>query len=184
MQAIFDNIHRVFNVFTAPFGHQFYWFDLVLWPVLMGIVALLVYKWTSNQSGIDRAKDLIKAFLLEIRIYRDDPLTVLSATARIAAQNAKYLAFNIIPMLVMMLPMLVILIQLESHFAFGPAPTHSTDVLHVVLDKGHPAADVMKVTLDVPNGIHIDAPPFEQRKEIFSGGFDSMPKATIPWHCH
>lgn len=125
----------------------------------MGIVALLVYKWTSNQSGIDRAKDLIKAYLLEIRIYRDDPLTVLGATGRIAIQNAKYLGFNIIPMLVMMLPMLVLLIQLESHFAFGPAPTDTTGILHVALNPAQPDADVMGVTLDVPKGIHIDAPP-------------------------
>jgi len=125
----------------------------------MGIVALLVYKWTSNQSGIDRAKDLIKAYLLEIRIYRDDPLTVLGATGRIAIQNAKYLGFNIIPMLVMMLPMLVILIQLESHFAFAPASTDTTGILHVELSPDQPSSDVMNVTLEVPDGIHIDAPP-------------------------
>ena len=33
---------RIFDVVLAPFGHRQAWFDLLVWPILAGIVALLV----------------------------------------------------------------------------------------------------------------------------------------------
>ena len=61
-------------------------FDALLWPVswLPGsgqaawlglpaaVLALLVFRWVSDQAGIERAKDRIKAHLLELFLYRDD----------------------------------------------------------------------------------------------------------------
>lgn len=143
----------------APFGHGAYWFDLFFWPILMGIVALLIYKWASNQAGIDSAKNLIKAYLLEIRIYRDDPRTVLGATARIGVQNARYLAFNLVPMVIMLLPMLLVLIQLESQFAFSPAEPGTTGLFHVTMATETDGIHHTDLRLDVPDGVTQEAPP-------------------------
>ncbi len=56
-------------VLDLPPGDQHAWFDLIVWPVLGGIVALLVYKYTSNQAGITHAKGQIKMRLVEIRLF-------------------------------------------------------------------------------------------------------------------
>ena len=90
----------IFNVVLAPFGHRFPWFDLVLWPLLGGILALLVIKAVSNQAGITRAKNFIQVHLLEIVLFRDDLRVVLPATAKDLAYNVMYLAYNIVQMLV------------------------------------------------------------------------------------
>ena len=59
-------VSALFDILLAPFGHRFAAFDLVVWPVLAGVVALLVYKKISNQAGITRAKDGITQHLLEV----------------------------------------------------------------------------------------------------------------------
>ena len=66
-------------------------FDLLLWPVaalgslwqlawlalFAACLALLVFRATSDQDAIERAKDRVKARLLELWIYRDDLVVIL-----------------------------------------------------------------------------------------------------------
>ena len=148
----------VFDVLLAPFGHAFAAFDLLVWPVLAGIGALLVYKQVSNQKGIARAKDRIMVHLLEIVLYRDDLLGVLVSTARALFQNAMYVGYNILPMLVMIVPMTTVLVQLVSHYAYGPLPANTPFLLEVQLASGAPVKST-QVTLDLPAGVTLDAPP-------------------------
>ena len=84
----------LFDPLLAPFGDEHAWFDLIFWSVAGGIVALIVYKYVSNQAGIQRAKNAIKVHLLEIRLFKDDIAVVLGATARILLKNALYLGWG------------------------------------------------------------------------------------------
>jgi hypothetical protein len=150
---------RLFDVVLAPFGHRQAWFDLLVWPVLAGVVALLVYKRISNQSGIARAKNGIAVHLLEVRLFRDDLVGVLVSTAKALGQNALYLLHNVVPMVVMFIPMMAIVVQLVSHYALAPVPVGSVELLTVRLD---PAAVTVKPTdlrLELPDGMALDAPP-------------------------
>ena len=78
----------VFDLLLAPLGHGIAAFDLLVWPVLAGVVALLVYKHVSNQKGIARAKDRIQVHLLEIVLYKDDLIGVLDGCGKYHAQLA------------------------------------------------------------------------------------------------
>src|SRR5262245_25820087 len=117
MNALSAAVGAVFDVVLAPFGHRQAWFDLLVWPVLAGIVALLVYKRLSNQAGIARAKNGIVVHLLEVMLYRDDLVGVLGSTARALGQNLLYLGHNVLPMLVLLVPMMAMLVQLVAHYA-------------------------------------------------------------------
>lgn len=150
---------RVFDLVLAPFGHRQAWFDLVVWPVLAGVVALLVYKRVSNQAGIARAKNGIAVHLLEVRLFGDDLTGVLVSTAKALGQNALYLGHNLLPMLVMFVPMMAIVVQLVSHYALAPVPVGSVELLTARLD---PAVTTVKATdlrLELPAGVALDAPP-------------------------
>lgn len=155
----------LFDVLLAPFGDRHAWWDLVFWSVGGGIVALLVYKAVSNQAGIKRAKRLIGMHLLEIRLFKDDIRTVLGATGRILSRNALYLGHNILPMLVMFVPMMAILFQLEARYAFDPVPPGETRLLTVDLDAEVPGVPdtatglAEAVRLELPAGVALDAPP-------------------------
>jgi hypothetical protein len=149
----------VFDVLLAPFGHRHYWFDLVLWPVLAGIVALLVYKRVSNQAGIARAKRGIVVNLLEVMLFRNDLVGVLRSTARAMGQNLAYLGHNLLPMMVMIVPMTVILVQLVAHYARDPVPVGAVELVTAHLDPRVTAARPTDVRLELPDGLALDAPP-------------------------
>jgi hypothetical protein len=155
----------LFDPLLAPFGEEHAWFDLLFWSVAGGIVALIVYKYVSNQGGIQRAKNAIKVHLLEIRLFKDDIGAVLAATAKILLKNALYLGHNILPMLVMIVPMMTILFQLEARYAHDPLPVGSVNLLILKLDRRQPDVPdtatglAAAVRLEVPEGLSLDAPP-------------------------
>lgn len=148
----------VFDRLLAPFGHGPAAFDLVLWSVLSGVLALVAYKYVSNQAGISRAKDQIKMHLLEIRLFRHDVRQVLKSTGWVLLRNSAYLGYNLVPMVVMAVPFTAVLVQLVSNYAFAPAPVGTVELLEVHLD---PEAGVRpaEVRLDLPAGVALDAPP-------------------------
>lgn len=155
----------LFDPLLAPFGEEHAWFDLLFWSVAAGIVALIVYKYASNQGGIQRAKNAIKVHLLEIRLFKDDIAAVLASTGKILYKNALYLGHNILPMLVMIVPMMTILFQLEARYAYDPLPVGSVNLLIAKLDGQHPDVPdtatglAESVRLELPDGLSLDAPP-------------------------
>ncbi len=148
----------IFDALLAPFGHEPAWFDLLLWPLLAGVLALVVYKRLSNQKGIQRAKNRIAAHLYEIRLFRHDPLVVLGSTGKIFFRNGIYVGHNLIPLAVLIVPMLVVIAQLVANYAFAPVPVGSVELLELRLD---PKANVAPrdVRLELPAGVALDAPP-------------------------
>ncbi len=162
----------VFDVLLAPIGHARPWFDLLVWPILAGVVALLVYKKISNQAGIARAKNGIAVHLLEVVLFKDDLRVVLPATAKALGKNALYLGYNIVPMLVMFAPMTVILVQLVSNYAYAPLPVGETALLVVKLDAEAASVAPRDVTLELPDGLSLDAPPVR------------TPDGEIVWRLH
>jgi hypothetical protein len=148
----------VFDVLLAPFGHGPAWFDLLIWPIVGGILALVVYKYASNQAGIERAKARIRVHLYEIRLFRHDPLVVLGSTGKILLRNVLYLGHNLLPMAVMLVPMLAVLAQLEANYAFAPSAVGTVELLEVKLDPKQ-GLSPRELRLDLPPGVALDAPP-------------------------
>lgn len=148
----------VFDAILAPFGHGPMWFDLLLWPILAGVVALLIYKAVSNQAGIAAAKRRITVHLLEVVLYRDDVLSVLGSTARGLGQNLRYLGHNVLPMLVMIVPMTIVLVQLVAHYAYAPLARGDVQLLEVALAP-EARVGVRDVTASFPPGVEVEAGP-------------------------
>ncbi len=147
----------IFDFLLAPFGHEIALFDLIVWPVIMGVGALQVYKYVSNQKAIARVKRQISMHLLEIRLFRDDIARVFASTFKIVAKNLIYIGHNLTPMAVMLVPMIALMVQLVSHYAYEPAAPGSVELLHLKLD---PNAEVASrdVALELPDGVSLDAP--------------------------
>jgi hypothetical protein len=160
MQAFNHISSAIFDVLLAPFGHEAAAFDLLVWPTLMGVLAIMVYKAVSNQKGLARVKSQISMRLLEIRLFSHDIVQVLKSTGMILAKNVVYLGNHMIPMVVMIGPFVVILAQLVANYAYDPSPKGSVELLHVRLDpdSGVSARDV---SLTLPDGVALDAPPVQ-----------------------
>lgn len=147
----------IFDFLLAPFGHGLAWFDLLFWPAIMGVGALQVYKYVSNQKAIAAVKRQISMHLLEIRLFRDDIAQVLASTGKIVAKNLLYIGHNLVPLLVMIVPMVLIMVQLVSHYAYRPSEPGAVEVLRLELDP-ESAALARDVSLELPKGVSLDAP--------------------------
>lgn len=149
----------IFDVLLAPFGLDLPAVNLLVWPVLGGVIALLVYKAVSNQAGIARAKNGIQVHLLEVVLYKDDLVGVVASTARALAKNVLYVGYNVVPMVVMFVPMTIVLVQLVSNYAYAPVKAGDVATLFVQLDREAASVPVRDVTLELPEGVVLDAPP-------------------------
>ena len=159
MIAAFNQIsNALFDVVMAPFGHAHPSFDLVVWPAVMGVLAMAVYKVVSNQRALTRVKSQISMRLLEIRLFSHDIFQVLRSTGMIVLKNFVYMGNHMMPMLIMFVPFVVILAQLVAHYAYDPSPPGSVELLYVQLD---PQAGVAPrdATLDLPQGVVLEAGP-------------------------
>lgn len=148
----------VFDWLLAPFGLDLWVWNLIFWPVIGGVIALLVYKKVSNQKGIERAKNGIYTHLMEVVLYQEDVVGVVVSTTKAMVYNALYLGHNILPMIVMLLPMATVMTQLVANHAYAPLTPDQPILLDVQLAEGA-SVKATDVKLTLPDGVKLDAPP-------------------------
>jgi len=128
-------LNTIFNGLFAPFRGLNPWAAMLVVSLLTGILMIFIYKLTSNQEGILRAKNLIKAHLLELRLYKDSLGTSFRAYGGILWCNLKYVGHALRPMLVMIIPILLILVQLNAWFGYRSLHEGEQFLLKVTLVK-------------------------------------------------
>jgi hypothetical protein len=115
--ARFDAIvSRIFDAVFAPMRTWPPLASLALVSLLVAMALLLVIRATSNQAGIAAAKRRIWAGLFEIRLFNDDPRAILRAQADVLRHDFTYLRLSFVPMLWVLLPMLLLVAQLEAYY--------------------------------------------------------------------
>jgi uncharacterized membrane protein (DUF106 family) len=164
LDAIFGGL---VGLVVLPFRGMNPWLAMIAVSLVTGLLMLAVFRWTSNQAGIKRAKDAIKAHLLELRLYKDSLGQQLRSQGRILAANGRYLIHAVRPMLVMIVPVLLILVQVNLWFGARPLASGESALLKVKLAPGH-APLAMDIVLEAPAGIDVETPALriEEDREI------------------
>jgi uncharacterized membrane protein (DUF106 family) len=132
------------------------------WPLMAvslitGVFMLLLFRVTSNQKEISTVKNLIKAHLLEIRLFKDDLRVLLSAQKSIFFYNLKYLLYGIKPMLFMIVPVVILLIHLDAWFGWRPIRVGEPVLLAVhISDQG--SAALSEAELTTSPGLTVETP--------------------------
>jgi len=128
---------------------------LAVFSILTAVLSLVVIRWTSNQRAIRRTKNLIGAHFLEVRLFSDQPHVVLRAYFRLLGGICLYLRHVMVPVLVLAVPLLLILGQLEDRFEHAPvAPNRD-----FLLSANFRSADsVENASLRLPDGLAETAP--------------------------
>ena len=142
-------LNGLFDLLLWPFAWLPVWIQAVVVALPAAVFALLVFRWVSDQEGIETAKDRIKAHLLELRLFSDDLVVTLRAQGNILRYNLTYLRHALLPMAVMIGPFLLMLIQLESRFAFRGLELGDSTILTVEVE-GEPS-EVFEALL--PGGV-------------------------------
>jgi len=140
---------------------------MILISVLTALLMLFVFRFTSNQEGIKRVKNKIKAHLLEFWLFKDSLSLSFKAQGNILRYNLKYISYSTKPMLVMIIPLILILMQLNLWFGYEALTPGQEIIFKVKLEEGHNPLDI-DVALEPSSGFDIQTPPLriEEEREI------------------
>ncbi len=97
MSSINYIINSFFDIFFYPFRSVDSIYGLLAISLLTAVIALPIFKYTSNQVEIQRVKSRIMGHLLELRLYKDDIRVVISAQINILKHNMVYLRYTLRP---------------------------------------------------------------------------------------
>jgi uncharacterized membrane protein (DUF106 family) len=164
INSIFGAIADVFFAPFRPFGP---WAGMIAVSLAVGVLMLAIFKKTSNQAGIKRAKNAIKAHLLEIRLYKSDLGQSFRSQGAILGANFRYMGHALRPMLVMIIPVLFILAQLNLRYGADALPLGGQALVKMTLTEGTSVLGT-PVTLAAPAGIVVETPPLriEDEREV------------------
>jgi len=158
---------KLFDLVFLPFRSLNPWAGMAFISLLTGLLMLFIYRLTSNQTGIRQVKDRIKAHLLELRLYKDNMGVTMKAQGQILRANLRYLGLNFKPLLVMIVPLVLILAQLNLWFGAEPLVVGRPAILKVELAPETSFPD-MEFALETPPQITVETPPLriEELKEV------------------
>lgn len=155
-------------------------FDLVLFPfrsldpmwgltwvsLLVGVLMLWIFGKISNQDAIKVTRDRIRGNLIGIRLFGDDLGMLFRLQATIFGQILTYLRYTMLPMLIMLVPLVLILIQLDLRFMTRPLEPGEQTVVKVKLRELSPVSS--GVELSAPDGVTIETPGvrIESEREV------------------
>ena len=166
----------IFDVVFAPFRTLGPWPGMIFISLATGIVMLLIFKKTSNQEAIKRAKNRIKAHLLEIRLYKSDTAAAFRAQGAMLGANFRYMGHAVRPMLVMFIPVLFILSQLNLRYGAASLRPGEQALVKVTLAEGV-RAETTAASLRAPDGLVVETPPLRIGEE---GEVDWRIRAETP----
>ncbi len=117
----------------APIAVMPGWLSATLVAVVTGLVMLVFYKYTSNQSAIRRVRNGIKANLLALSLFKENVFVGLRSQGRLLLGAGGLLLLSIPPMLVMLVPMCLLLGQLALWYQARPLRVGEEAVVTVQL---------------------------------------------------
>jgi hypothetical protein len=137
------------------------WFVLGL-SVIVGLLMVLVFRYTSDQKAIGRAKDALKAHLLAVRLFQDQLPVVVRAYGKILLGTGSYLRLTFTPLLIAILPMTFLIIQIDRYLGSTPLqPMHS----FLLEAQANTDESLEQMELHLPEGLTASAPPVHIAKE-------------------
>ncbi len=155
------------------------WLSLTVWSSITGVVALYIYKYTSNQKAIGQVRDDIKANLLAVKLFKEELGVTLKAQGRIFWAACRLLWHSLIPLAVMMIPMSLLVIQMSFRYEWRPMQVGETILLRAELGDDKIATDVdanLKFT-----GASDDAVEIQTQHAIFDDFEDRPKRNEVIW---
>jgi len=125
-----------FSLILRPFENGNAFGGMIFISLATGAVMLVLFKLTSNQQAMKEVKARISAYFLEMRLYKEDASTVMASQGRILKANLGYMKLAVLPAVVMIVPVVLIMIQLNLRYAHQALAPGQTAMIKVKLAEG------------------------------------------------
>lgn len=163
MTQLAQGISRIFDVVIGPLAGRP---ALAMIAVSVGtaIWALLLFKVTTRQKKLTVVRDRLFGHIYEMGLYQDHLRVMGRIQWDLARANLRYLGLTLPALVVLTVPMIVTLAQLDSRFAHRPLVAQETTVFSARLQDG---TDVTadRLSLRTPAGVEVEAGPVVDRRE-------------------
>lgn len=143
---------RVGDALAAPLAGHPAWL-MVVWAVVFGAVALVLFKLATPQQRLAAARDRLIGHLLEAALFQSSLVTILKVQGRLLVANLRYLVLALPALVAIMVPLLLVLPQLEVRF--GRRALEVGEAALVTAQMASPA----DIALEAAPGLVIEAGP-------------------------
>lgn len=130
--------------------------------LVIGLVMVIVFGYTSDQKAIHVAKDRLKAHLLALRLFQDQIHVVLRSYGRIVLATGHYLRLAFKPLLFVIIPMTLLIVQLDRYLGSAPLSINQAFLIEAHMD--NPDA-LNQASLQLPDGLTTTASPVHVPQE-------------------
>lgn len=155
-------VSRLFDLLMAPFASQPA-VGMVLISVVSAAWALLLFKAVTPQQKLQTTRDHLFGHIYEMGLYQDHLGVLARIQGDLAKANLRYLSLTLPALLVLMIPMILTLGQLEGRFAHRPLRVGESTVLSIrVSDDLIP--ELPKVRLAADDGLKVLAGPVRNQR--------------------
>ena len=144
---------QFFSFILKPFENGQAHGGMIFISVLTGVVMLFLFKLTSNQAAMKEVKTKISAYFLEMRLYKEDISAVMGSQRRILLANLGYMKLALIPAVVMIVPVILIMIQLNLRYAYVGLEPGQTAMIKVTFEEG---VDIMRESVTLAPGAGLE----------------------------
>jgi hypothetical protein len=119
---------------------------------LSGIFLVWIFGKVSNQEAIQSTRNRLSGELLGLRLFKDDLRVFFGIQWQVMRWTLKYLRYSVLPMLILMIPTMIILIQLNLHYGARPLRVDEQTLVKVKVRAGSNT----DVSLNAPQNLKIE----------------------------
>ena len=118
MRIFLNAIGKVIDFIALPFYNVGIFWSFFVLCTLIGALAVVLFKFLSNQKKIKKVKTQIKVHFLEIRLYKDDFREILKAQKEILKNNFMYIAYSFQAAIPIVIVVLLTISQLNLRYGY------------------------------------------------------------------
>src|SRR5450755_4370967 len=147
-----------FSLLTSPLA------IVVVVSLVVGLLMVVLFGYTSDQKAIGIAKDQLKAHLLAVRLYRDQIPVVMGSYGKILRGTGRYLKLAFMPLLYVIVPITLLMVQIDRYLGQTPLPANAPFLLTVHLGGQTPTSTTAQAAepssaSDALAAVPLDPPP-------------------------
>lgn len=154
---------RIGSLLLAPF-ESYPVAGLIFWGALSGVVATYVFGRTSSQRRLAEIAGQTRAQLLAIKLFKDDLRVTFQCQLELLRATGRRLALSLPPMLVMLIPFVLAMVQLAARYELQPLRPGESAVVQMELADDAWSA-LRDVQLEVPADIAVETESLRDETE-------------------
>jgi hypothetical protein len=183
MNALNSILTAITDAFFSLWAGGPAWAPLVVVSALAGLVAAIVFRFTSRQDLLRRDAELIQAQLLAMKLFRDDLGTMCGSLGRLLRYTVLRLWHSLPPMLVMGVPFILLLAQLARWYEHAPLVPGDQALVMLQLSEDE-WSETKTLALEQSAEFVVETPSLRDPEEhtlYWRIGITQPRKATLRW---